>query len=269
LSPVLGAFCRVAWYNNPMAKVDAIVLAGGTINDPEFKAAAGVDCKSLLILNGKPMAHWVVQALESAESIRSVVVVGPEELRNALDGATVLVEGCHEVENLTKGMDAMPDAERILMVSGDMPLLSPRAIDDFVFNSPEADIVYPTIDKQEIMAEFPDRKWIFIRAKEGEFTGSSAVMFRPEVLRLHMDAMRKVLDARRSVGALVQMWGIGFALKFALGQLSLKDAENRISEVLNVNGRAYVSPYPELAFDVDHASDIRTAEDRLSRLSPA
>lgn len=246
-----------------MAKVDAIVLAGGTINDPEFKAAAGVDCKSLLILNGKPMAHWVVQALESAESIRSVVVVGPEELRNALDGATVLVEGCHEVENLTKGMDAMPDAERILMVSGDMPLLSPKAIDDFVLNSPEADIVYPTIGRQEIMAQFPDRKWTFIRAKEGEFTGSSAVMFRPDAFQDHMDTLRKVFDSRRSVASLVQMWGIGFALKFALGQLSLKDAERRISEVLNVNGRAYVSPYPELAFDVDHCCDIAIAERKL------
>ena len=246
-----------------MAKVDAIVLAGGTITDPEFKAAAGVDCKSLLMLNGKPMAHWVVQALESAESIRSVVVVGPQSLKDALDGAKVVVEGDHEVENLTKGMDAMPDAERILMVSGDMPLLSPRAIDDFVLNSPEADIVYPTIGKQEITAEFPDRKWIFIRAKEGEFTGSSAVLFRPDAFRDHMDTLRKVFDSRRSVAALVQMWGIGFALKFALGQLSLKDAERRISEVLNVNGRAYVSSFAELAFDVDHCCDIGTAERKL------
>lgn len=247
-----------------MSKVDAIILAGGVIHDEEFRAAAGVDCKSLLMLNGKPMAQWVVQALESAESIGSVVVVGPEELRNALDGANVLVEGSHEVENLTKGMDAMPDAERILMVSSDMPLLSPRAIDDFVLNSPEADIVYPTIGKEAIMCEFPDRKWTFIRAKEGEFTGSSAVMFRPDAFRDHMDTLRKVFDSRRSVAALVQMWGIGFALKFALGQLSLKDAEQRISEVLDVSGRAYVSAYPELAFDVDHASDIALAERKLS-----
>lgn len=250
------------WYNTAMPKVDAIVLAGGTITDPEFRSAAGVDCKSLLILNGKPMAHWVVQALQSAESISSVVVVGPKNLRDALE-CEVLDEGDHEVENLTRGMDALPDAEQILMVSSDMPLLSPRAIDDFVLNSPRADIVYPTIGKAEIVAEFPDRKWVFIRAKEGEFTGSSAVMFRPDAFRDHMDALRKVFDSRRSVAALVSMWGIGFALKFALGQLSLKDAERRISEVLNVNGRAYVSAYPELAFDVDHCCDIAIAERRL------
>ena len=247
-----------------MSKVDAIVLGGGTITDPEFKAAAGVDCKSLLMLNGKPMAQWVVQALQSAETIGSVVVVGPESLENALDGAKFLAEGSHEIENLTKGMDAMPDAERILMVSSDTPLLSPQAIDDFVLNCPEADIVYPTIGKEEITAEFPDRKWVFIRAKEGEFTGSSAVLFRPDAFRDHMDTLRMVFDSRRSVAALVKMWGFSFALKFALGQLSLKDAERRISEVLNVNGRAYVSRYAELAFDVDHASDIALAEQRLS-----
>jgi len=247
-----------------MPKADAIVLAGGTITDPEFRAAAGVDCKSLLPLNGKPMAQWVVQALNSSQSIGSVVVVGPEELRDALPDCAVLTEGTHEVENLTRGMDAFPDAERIVMVTSDMPLLSPQAIDDLTQNTPEADIVYPTIGREAIMAEFPDRKWTFIRAKEGDFTGSSAVMFRPDAFRDHVDTLRKVFDSRRSVAALVKMWGMNFALKFALGQLSLKDAERRISEVLNVNGRAYVSSYPELAFDVDHASDIEIAESRLN-----
>lgn len=246
-----------------MSKVDAIVLAGGTISDPEFRAAAGVDCKSLLLLNGKPMAQWVVDALNSAESIGSVVVVGPESLQAVLQDCEVLTEGSHEVENLSKGMDALPGAERILMVSSDTPLLSPQALDDLTQNAPEADIVYPTIGKEAIMADFPDRKWTFIRAKEGDFTGSSAVMFRPDAFRDHMDALRKVFDSRRSVAALVSMWGIGFALKFALGQLSLKDAEHRISEVLNVNGRAYVSNYSELAFDVDHCCDIATAERKL------
>lgn len=250
-----------------MAQIDAIVIAGGRILDPEFRAAAGVDCKSLIPIHRKPMVRWVLDALKGTPCIRSVVLVGPEQLAQpgvAEIADHVLLEEDDEVENLMKGMDALPGSERILMVTSDMPLLTPEAIDDLVANAPEADIVYATVNKDHVLAEFPERKWVFVRAKEGEFTGSSAVLFRPEVFRHHRETLRKVFDSRRSVGDLVKLWGIGFALKFALGQLSLKDAERRISEVLNVDGRAYISRYPELAFDVDKASDIALARDRLA-----
>ncbi len=39
-----------------------------------------------------------------------------------------LPEGDHEVVNLVKGMDALRDSERILMVTGDMPLLIPHLV---------------------------------------------------------------------------------------------------------------------------------------------
>jgi len=249
-----------------MAEIGAVVIGGGTISDPGLRAAAGVDCKSLISLNGKVMIQWIVEALRNARTVGPIVLVGPEALSRlevARLADRVLAEETHEVENLLKGMDSLPTSERILMVTGDMPLLTPEAIDDLAANGPDADIVYPTVAKQDILAEFPDRKWVFVRAKEGEFTGSSAVMFRPGALRDHRDTLRKVFDARRSVADLVKMWGVGFALRFALGQLSLADAERRISEVLDLDGRTYVSHYSELAFDVDKPSDIPLAEEKL------
>jgi len=249
-----------------MTKVDGIIIASGTISDPGFRSAAGVDCKSLISLNGKPMVQWVAEALKSAQTIGSVVAIGPPviaEMEVARLAEQVLPEEAHEVDNLMRGMDVLPDAERILMVTSDMPLLTPEAIDDFILNAPDADIVYPTVAKEDVLAQFPDRKWVFAKAKEGEFTGSSAFMFCPESLRSNRETLRKVFDSRRSVADLVRMWGLGFALKFALGQLSLSDAERHISEVLGINGRAYISHYPELAFDVDKVADISLAEERL------
>ncbi|HUV04295.1 MAG TPA: NTP transferase domain-containing protein [Armatimonadota bacterium] len=249
-----------------MARVDAVVIAGGTISNPELRSAAGVDCKSLIPLNGKPMVQWVVEALKSAQTISSVVLIGPPALAGMQFGRLadqVLAEETHEVDNLMKAADVLTAAERILMVSSDMPLLTAEAVDEFILNAPDADVVYPAVPKEDILAQFPDRQWVFVKAREGEFTGSSAVMFRPEAFRNHQDTLRKVFDSRRSVPELVKMWGVGFALKFALGQLSISDAERHISEVLSINGRAYISRYPELAFDVDKASDIPLAEERL------
>lgn len=250
-----------------MPKVDAVIIGGGTISDPAFREAAGAACKSLILLRDKPMIQWVAEALKASDSIGTLAVVGPPSLAESeLAGIAdhILTEREHEVDNLLAGMDAMPHADRILMVSGDTPLLTPEAVDDLVLNAPLADIVYPSVEKSPIVEQFGNRKWTFVRMQEGEITGSSVVLFRPAAFRDHEDTLRKVFDARRSVADLVKMWGIGFALKFALGQLSLKDAERRISEVLDVDGRSYLSAYPELAFDVDKASDIALADERLA-----
>lgn len=250
-----------------MAQVDAIILGGGTIKDPAFREAAGVDCKSLIDLRGKPMIQWVAEALKASGAIDSVAAVGPACLSDtglAEVADHIVLERGHEVDDLLAGMDALPDAEHILMVSSDTPLLTPDSIDDLVSNAPVADIVYPSVEKAHIMSQFGDRKWVFVRTREGEMTGSSTVLFRPSAFRDHEDTVRKVFDARRSVADLVKMWGVELALKFALGQLSLKDIEQRISEVLEIKGRSYVSIYPELAFDVDKPSDIALAEERLA-----
>jgi GTP:adenosylcobinamide-phosphate guanylyltransferase len=249
-----------------MAKVDVVVIGGGKIADAAFREAAGVECKSLIELHGRPMIEWVVQALRDSTTVGRIAVIGPRALRETRlprMADCLLDEGDHEVENLFKGMDALSESERILMVTGDMPLLSPESIDDLSENAPPADIVYPAVTREAVLAEFPDRKWIFVKTTDGTFTGSSAALFRPAVFRHHEDALRRVFDSRRSVMALVKMWGIGFALKFALGMLALRDAERRISEVLNVAGRAYVSRHVGLAFDVDKASDIGLAEEKL------
>lgn len=250
-----------------MAKVDAVILGGGTITDPSFRNAAGADCKSLIDLHGKPMIRWVAEALRASESIGEIAAVGPACLaETSLSEVAdhIVEERSHEVDNLLAAVDALSDGERVLMVSSDAALLTPAAVDDLVLNAPDADIVYPSVEKAQITAQFGDRKWVFVRTREGEFTGSSTVLFRPSAFRDNEETLRKVFDARRDVTALVKMWGVGFALKFALGQLSLRDAEQRISEVLDVEGRSYVSAFPELAFDVDKASDIALAQERLA-----
>lgn len=249
-----------------MAKVDAVIIAGGTIGSPELRAAAGVDCKSLILIHGKPMAYWVVKALRDTACIGSVVVVGNRCLAEAAVSEIadhVLTEESHEVENLIKGVDALDNPERILMVSGDTPLLTPDCVADLVQNAPDADVVFPTVEKTAVVTAFPDKRWMFARTTEGEFTGSSSVVFRPEVFREHKETVIKVFNARRSAADLVALWGASFAFKFALGRLSIADMEEHISKTMGIDARSYVSRYAELAFDVDRASDIVLAEERL------
>ena len=97
------------------AGTDAIVLAGGTIRDPEFREAVGVDCRALVQILGKPMVVWVVQALKRSGHINRVVVLGRHELCGTeLPGLAdaILAEGVDEVDNLFKGLDALPEVRQ-------------------------------------------------------------------------------------------------------------------------------------------------------------
>jgi len=57
--------------------MNAIILAGGipTSEDPLYLAANGQN-KALIDIAGKPMAQWVVDAVDGANSVDRIVIVG-------------------------------------------------------------------------------------------------------------------------------------------------------------------------------------------------
>jgi GTP:adenosylcobinamide-phosphate guanylyltransferase len=245
-------------------RYDAVVIAGGAIEDPGFRRAVGVERKAEISLLGRPLVEWVVEGLRSAPSVRRIVVVGAPEiatpaLREAVDA--VVPEGAGGVENLLRGLDALPDAECVLMVSGDLPLICRRGLEDLLANAPAADVVFPIVERADVLRAFPSRRWVFARAAgSGDFTGGALLLFLPDVLRHHREWAERLFGARRSLFDLARMWGAGLTLKYLLRVLTLEEAEQRVSQVLDLRARAYRSRFPELAMDVDKASDLPLCE---------
>jgi 2-phospho-L-lactate guanylyltransferase (CobY/MobA/RfbA family) len=243
----------------------AIVIAGGEIHDPLLAQAVNVKTKAEIDFHGRAMVWWVVDALKSCGRIGRVVVVAAPACRDLVPNADIFLEQREdETSNIFAGIEALEGSRRILMSSGDVPLLTCNALQDFLDNAPDADIVYPIVEQADIVRQFPDREWIFVKTRDGRFTGSSCFLFNPEALVRQRDALQGVMDARRSVRKLVAMWGLGFALKFMTHRLDIADAEKHLSEVLGLTGRAYVSSYPELAIDVDHPTDLPLVRERLA-----
>lgn len=85
----------------------AIVTAGGIpqAGEPLYPLSQG-RAKALLPIAGKPMIQWVLEALESAEQISQIVVVGallPEEMRISKVRATIPNQG-DMLSNILSGM---------------------------------------------------------------------------------------------------------------------------------------------------------------------
>jgi GTP:adenosylcobinamide-phosphate guanylyltransferase len=245
-------------------RYDGLVIAGGTIEAPAFRRAVGVARKAEIPLLGRPLVEWVVEGLRSAPSICRIVVVGAPEiatasLRDAVDA--VVPEGASGVENLMRGLEALPDAESVLMVSGDLPLIYRESLEELLANAPAADVVFPIVERGDVLRAFPSRRWVFAHAAgSGDFTGGALLLFRPDVLQHRREWAERLFAARRSLFELVRMWGVGLTLRYLLRLLTLAEAEQRVSEVLVLRARAYCSRYPELALDVDKVSDLPLCE---------
>jgi hypothetical protein len=59
------------------------------------------------------------------------------------------------------------------------------------------------------------------------------------------------------------MLGFNFLIMLLLGSLTISGLEKRLSELLNINAVAIISPYPELANDIDKISDLEMVESYL------
>lgn len=235
-------------------QVDAIILAG----DQEGR--------SLIPIGNRPMVAWVVAALEAAPSIRRLAVAGPPELAAVLSPQVTLVAaGKTTVESALNGAAAFPEAEWLLMVTADIPLLKPEAVEDFLQRCQQrpADFYYPIIRREANEAHYPGVKRTYVRLREGIFTGGNMVLIKASALKTCARQGQELVRLRKSPLALSRLIGLGFILRFLTRQLTIAEAEERFSHLLGTRGAGVITPYPEIGIDVDKESDLELARRAL------
>jgi molybdopterin-guanine dinucleotide biosynthesis protein A len=134
------------------APLDAIVLAGTDRNPKRLIANRN---KAFLDMGGKVLVRYVIDALLEAKSIGHVYVVGPSQLLSEVlpvqsSRVTVVEQVGKMLTNTWAGINACeasystgeeyPMQDRpMLFISCDLPLISARAVDDFVAHCARVD----------------------------------------------------------------------------------------------------------------------------------
>lgn len=239
---------------------DAIVLAGGKI-----ETDVGVKLKALVEIAGRPMISYVLEALLEQEKVDRVFVIGPIKELAVLslpDRVKVVPGGERIMDSVMNGVMALGHQRKTLLVTVDIPLVTPLAIADFLQRSEkvEADFYYSVIEKENYERRYPDGLRTYVKLRDGIFTGGNVFLLSPPILDKCMDAANRVVAERKNPFKLAALFGWGFLLKFAVGFLSLEDACKKFSKVSGVPGAVIRSPYAELGFDVDRPKDITIAE---------
>lgn len=235
------------------------MLGGGDAADP-LARAAGVPAKALVPLAGRPLASYVLRALEGSGRVDRCVYVGPggEGLEPRPDA--VLPAGERLVDSLALGLGAAlaRPAEWLLLASADLPWLEPGEVARLLDGAPAADLVYPVVAEATARAAFPGQARTFVRLREGRFTGGNLFLLRPAAAPRLLAFADRAYRARKNPLALAALAGPGVLAGLLSGRASLEWLERRVGARLGLEARVLVSQDAGLAADVDAPAQLAT-----------
>ena len=248
---------------------NALILAGTKEKGP-LEIAEKVDNKALIMINGRLMIEYIVDALNNSENIDKIIVVGPKNELHPYIGKKVeeiLNSGNSILENMERGLNFFNSDDNLLILTSDIPLITPEAIDEFlnICTKRKLCIGYPIITKENIIKKYPETERTYVKMKEGIFCGGNIVFFKPEVFFEKKKLIKELFDNRKATWKYVKILGLKFILKFLFKTLTLEEIEKRITDILGYNSIAAMISYPEIMIDLDKPSDLKLIRKCLER----
>ncbi|MFQ5578127.1 MAG: NTP transferase domain-containing protein, partial [Anaerolineae bacterium] len=150
--------------------MQAIITAGGMFKaDNPLFIETGIANKALLPIGGKPMVQWVAEALGESQHVDGLVVVGLKD--GDFDSGSTPVQYLESrgnlVDNVLAGIDAAqgadPAADKAILCSSDIPLITGPIVDEFVQTclADDAEIHYAVVEEKTMEARFPNSNRTF------------------------------------------------------------------------------------------------------------
>lgn len=258
-------------------RVGAVVLAGGRAS-AGLAALGGNEIKALADIHGRPMIHYVWEALGQAGTVTDVMLVSDEPVRLALGVPQEAWRPCGSdpVDNIVTGAEALPEAvDQVLIVSCDTPLVRPDGLDWFVRASLDsgAALCYSVLDQRTCVGPFAGVRKTWVRVREGTMAGGNLALVSRPFLVNQQARIRQAFELRKSPLALAMRLGITFALSVVLGRVlpirvRIAVVEQRAQRLLGCDVRALVLPWPELGIDVDKPEDLEFVRALLAPRPP-
>jgi GTP:adenosylcobinamide-phosphate guanylyltransferase len=239
--------------------MDAFVIAGG-MPDPEdpLYPITGGQHKALLDVAGKPMIQWVLDALGGASAIDRVVVVGlaPEAAITCKKPITFLRNQEHMLDNIQSGVNEIlrrnPSARLALAVTSDIPAVTSEMVDWAVETIRKTDhqLYYFVVERTLMESRFPGSNRSYVRLKDAQVCGGDMNIVGTDIVA-DRRLWERLIAARKSALKQASFLGWEVLLLLLLGRLTLERAESMVSRRVGIWGRVTVSPYAEIAMDVD------------------
>lgn len=256
-----------------MAPIDSVVLAGGP-HDEVAALQPGAPNKAFVEIGKQTLVARVLAVLRESSSVGRIVVVAPPAVRGRrdLEAADELrPDGVRITESLRNGLAGFPADDPVLIVASDLPILTRLAVDDFSARvaALRADVIYGCVEKGVHMQRFPEVPHTWARMRDGTYCGGGIVAMKPRALPMLERFIEQLGAARKHPFKLASLFGWDMLARFAVGRLSIAQAETRAAKILGAPVRALISPYPETAVNVDRPSDVALARRLVAEMPGA
>lgn len=246
-----------------MKQTDAIVMATPSKLDSDLAGVAPGGRKSMIPLNGRPAVTYLVENLRQCGLVSRVIVVSDEPELDCVGGVDACIPSTGDMSADVLAAVRASTAERCLIMNGDMPLASCEAITDLLTCAPPSDLVYPVVGKADVVEMFPGRPAFYVETKEGHFTGSSCLLFNPQAALAKQDMLSRLLAAKSNPKQLLGLLGPGLAMKLMLTKVALREFEEHLTRILDMDCRVFITHYPEMLVSIDTPGDVQLMEREL------
>lgn len=239
--------------------MDAVILAGGK-DTSSLENNHKLNNKSLLMINDIPMIEYVVDALNQAQEVQNIVVVGPQ-----LDLAVHIEKKVNKIlestdsiiENINIGIDYFNHNHKIILLTSDIPLITGEMIDDFIkkCREHEAFLFYPFISKEIILKKYPTTIRSYAILKEGTFCGGNMVIISRPIFDKNKLLLNEVYQKRKDIKKYITLLGMKFVVKYLFKCLTIKEIEDRAAEIVGFPVKGIMVGDPEMMIDLDKLGD--------------
>lgn len=240
--------------------MDAILTAGGIPEpgEPLYDLTRG-DSKAMLDIAGKPMIQWVLDAISASQAVENVVLIGLDESSGLTCSKPLyfIPNQGGMVDNLCAGVvklqEIKPQVNQVLAISSDIPSITGEMVDWLVDEVMQTDdhLYYCVVPREVMEARYPGSKRSYLRLKDLEACGGDMNAFKAELVTGDMEIWRKLADTRKNALKQAALIGFDTLILLLLRRLTVAAAVQRVTRRLGIRGRAVISPYAEVAMDVD------------------
>jgi len=239
-------------------KIPAVVLAGGEL-EKSLEERFDSRSKAFITIRGKMMVEYVMDALENAPSVGEKIISAPDgkippEIEKKFDG--IARSGENILMSMKNGIEMIePAPARVLVVPCDAPLLTPDSIEDFISRceKSEGDLFYSFLPRKISEEKYPGFKHTYVKLREGIFCGGSLFLINPAVIEAARKLFERVIAARKKPWRIATLLGLKIIFKFSQGILTVKDLEEKVSQLLGYRAAGIETSYPEVGINIDSA----------------
>lgn len=251
----------------------AIVLAADREGLSPVAGAAGVSCKALAPVAGRPMLERVLSALAQAREVERSLVCGPSASIVAQEPALQQLLGPAQVGwiepeaspslSVLAALEHLPEDAPVLLTTCDHALLISEMVDYFCSKARSlgTDAVVGLAHHQEVSVRFPTTRRTAYRFSDGGYCSCNLFALCTAQARQAPLFWRQVEQLRKRPLAMLRQLGPATVTRYLLGRLSLNQALDSLAPRLNCSAGAVLLPWAEAAIDVDSAEDWQNVQE--------